>query len=208
MVKSKTLTLGCSILAITGMFLFSQNVCAETDGFNAFETVQYYENNVYELTTDDWYDDFASKLSGLTDADKTALKGIHYYLSLNPSVDLNGIKTHEDPSNPDNVNRVIRLMAEEDFQNMFPNSKEGACSYENLLKAVALLPGLFSDYKDFKAKTGIEPTEEMDNPDLVAKKILAAIMANAVQETSNTGKGDFPTMEEKVPGAFSTLKEE
>ena len=207
MVKSKTLTLGCGILTIAGTLLFSQNVCAEADGFKTFETEQYYENNVYELTTDDWYDDFASTLTGMDEAKKTALKGLHYYLKLNPSVDLNGIKTHEDPSNPDNVNRVIRLMPENDYEKMFPNSKEGPCSYINFLKSVALLPGLFSDYKDFKGKTGIEPTEEMQNPDLVAKKILAAIMANAVQETSDTGKDDFPTMEQKVPGTFSTVKE-
>jgi hypothetical protein len=208
MVKSKTLSLGCGILTIAGTLLFSQNVYAEADGFKTFETEQYYENNVNELTTDDWYDDFASTLQGMDEAKKTALKGLHYYLKLNPSVDLNGIKTHDDPSNPDNVNRVIRLMPEEDYEKMFPNSKEGPCSYINFLKSVALLPGLFSDYKDFKGKTGLEPTEDMGSPDLIAKKILAAIMANAVQETSNTGKGDFPTMEEKVPGTFSTVKED
>ena len=208
MVKSKTLTLGCGILTIAGTLLFSQNVCAETDGFNTFETEKYYEKHANELTTEDWYEDYASKLPGLTEAQKISLKGLHYYLKLNPSVDLNEIKTHEDSSNPDNVNRVIRLMPEDDYEKMFPESLKGPCSYLNLLKAVAVLPGFCSDYKDFNKLTALEPTEEMADPDLVAKKILAAVMANAVQETSNSGQGPTPSLSQKIPGTFATIKEQ
>ncbi|MCP4176881.1 MAG: hypothetical protein GY756_03870 [bacterium] len=210
----KILTFGWGVFTIATCFFLSQNVCtaadnekAKADGFKTFETQGYYEEHVAEFTTEDWLD-FASHLNDHLPKNKlNELRGLRYYLRINSSINLTEIQTHDCHKNPDNVNRVIRLMPENLFEEMFPNSKTGPCSYINFLKSVALLPGLFSNYKDFQQETGLQPTAEMTKPDLLAKKILAAIMANAVQETSNTGEGTIPTMEQKVPGAFAVIAE-
>jgi hypothetical protein len=206
MIKSKTLiSLGSAVVIIS--FLCSQSLyAAAADGFNTFETQEHYEKYANELTKKDWFKDFASELN-LSSYDKKDLQGLRYYLRINRDIDLNKITTTESAANPDNVNRVIRLMPKANFDNMFGNAGT-KCSYINFLRAVALLPGLFSNYDDFEKETGLERTEEMKkDPDLIAKKILAAIMANAVQETSDSGKGEIPTMESKIPGTFATIVE-
>lgn len=205
-VKSK-LALGGVVLSMAAScFIPLNSIASDADGFKKFETMEYYTKHANELNQEDWYEDYASKFTELTGEQKTALKGLHYYLRLNPTVDLNSI-SEDSESNPDNVKRVIRLMPKSDFEKMFPESKKGPCSYDNFLKAVAVLPGFCSDYKDFHKLTGLEPTEEMKDPDLIAKKILAAVMANAIQETSNSGQGDEPPLSQKIIGTFATIKE-
>ena len=198
----------CHLLLIGALCIITQSVYADTpDGFHTFASQEEYVKNAAEITGKDWLNDFVIPTFKPEGWVLTPLKGIHYYLRLDPKVDITHIKTTDSDSNPENVNRVIKLMPKEKYEMMFPKSINGPASYIHLLQSVAMLPGLFSDYKDFKSFTGLEPTEDMKKPDLIAKKILAAIMGNAVQETSNTGQGNIPTMLQKIPGTFSVLIE-
>jgi hypothetical protein len=209
--------------------------CA-SNGEITFESEQHYLTNAGEVTESDWLNDFFIPQYGKDGVNEALLvpvagtppaaeqikllRDLHYYLRLNHNVDLDHIDPNDSTSvhNPANVNRVIRLMPKANFEAMFTNGNSNPgepCSYLNFLKAVALLPGLFSDYMDpdngFERLTGLEPTEEMKDPDKVAIKILSAIMANAVQETSSSGSPDEDgntTMESKIPGTFGTLEEQ
>ena len=78
-------------------------------------------------------------------------------------------------------------------------------SYENFLKAVALLPGFCGDYTDYPDKQIAQQLQP--NADLIARKFLASVFAHAVQETSNSGQGDLPTMMQKIPGTFANIVE-
>ena len=200
----------CSTLVLTMSLpsLSIRLIADETkaDGFHSFESEAYYESHASEFQTDDWFNDFVLKKLKLNTDQLNQLNGLHYYLRIDPTAKVYNFN-EIDNRNPENVNRVIKLMPRAQFDAMFPNSTKGPCSYEHFLQAVAYLPGLFSDYDDFSTQTSLNKTDEMKNPDLVAEKILSAIMANAVQETSTSGQGNFPTLEQKVPGTFATLKE-
>lgn len=85
-------------------------------------------------------------------------------------------------------------------------------SYENFLKAVALLPGLCGSYADYPDEA-LRPWL-MARADLIARKTLAMIFAHAVQETSNTGVSfpdatppKYSTLSEKLPGTFADIVE-
>lgn len=78
-------------------------------------------------------------------------------------------------------------------------------SYENFLKAVALMPGFCGDYTDYP--DAILAPILQTNADLIARKFLAAVFAHAVQETSNSGQGDTPTLFQKIPGTFDSVVE-
>lgn len=78
-------------------------------------------------------------------------------------------------------------------------------SYENFLKAVALMPGFCGDYADYPDPT-LAPILQT-NADLIARKFLASVFAHAVQETSSSGQGDTPTLDQKIPGTFGSVVE-
>gem|GEM_PF-4832204 len=78
-------------------------------------------------------------------------------------------------------------------------------SYDNFLKAVALMPGFCGDYSDYPDEA-LRP-ELQARADLIARKFLASVFAHAVQETSNSGSGTAATMSEKIPGTFASVVE-
>ena len=138
---------------------------------------------------------------------------LNYYVRVDGDVDLSKITEHESINNPDNVNRVIRLMPKSKFEALFPNSTKKSevngfipgqvYSYINFLKAVAVMPGYCGDYSDYPDS---DKTSDMKNPDIIAKKFLATTMGHAVQETANTGSS-YDGFKSKIPGTFGHVRE-
>lgn len=90
-----------------------------------------------------------------------------------------------------------------------PRTSDKLFSYENFLKAVAVLPSYCGDYSDYP-DPALKPIL-MQNADLIARKMLAATFAHALQETSDSGSPDpatgQPSMGSKIPGTFSAVFE-
>lgn len=175
------------------------------------ESESYYLENVENFTSNQWFDDLP-KL-GMSKGDIEKLATLKYYIRVNGDVDLTKVTEQVSEHNPDNVNRVIRLMPKDKFESLFPNSVNMAqkgnfvpgkvFSYLNFLKAVAVLPAYAGDYKDFPGKK----TDIMEDPNVAAKKLLATTFAHAIQETSQSGipGGDYT---HKIDGTFDALVED
>ena len=167
--------------------------------------------------------------SNITSENKTELDALKYYVRVRGShdndLDLSKISETESSDNPDNVNRVIRLMPKEKFVAMFPKTvsqKEEngfvpgkIFNYLNFLKAVAVMPGYCGDYTD--NSTPYIQGELKKDPkfaDKIAKKFLATTFAHAVQETSASGgsrSGNWQHadsgFQSKIGGTFAHVKE-
>ncbi len=187
-----------------------------------------------------WFDYWKDQLG----VSANSLANLRYYVRRNPVpvTDAN-FKQFE------NVQRVMRIMPEYKFNQMFPRTRfllgaekvlvtdlDGTSfmtgvvtdpasssvywhttatlgrephsayfSYDNFLKAVALMPGFCGNYSDYP-DAALRP-ELQARADLIARKFLASVFAHAVQETSNSGSGASSTMSEKIPGTFASVVE-
>lgn len=91
-----------------------------------------------------------------------------------------------------------------------PGTKAGSesnayFSYENFLKAVAMMPafcGNYTTYPDASVRADLEA-----RADLIARKFLASLFAHAVQETSSSGTEQDHSMVAKLPGTFASIVE-
>ncbi|MEI6036235.1 MAG: chitinase, partial [Verrucomicrobiae bacterium] len=86
-----------------------------------------------------------------------------------------------------------------------PRTRAEIFSYENFLKAVAILPGFCGSYESYPDPV-LKPILEK-NADLIARKLLATVFAHAVQETSDSGSGNTPAMQQKLKGVFANIVE-
>lgn len=212
-------------LGLLAFITVSSSYSATTDetllnGFTDFNSSQYYLDHASDVTpiANDWFEYVKVNYQ---DQSKD-LAGLRYYLRLRPmtkaqldAIDQDNINA---AGNPDNVKLLMNLVSHNDYVTAFPNAKDGKpCSYLNLLKSVALMPGLFSDFSDFTTLTNLPKTDEMEHPELVWRRFLAATLAHGIQETSNSGGGIYdnksgkwlvwPTLDEKLSGIFGTIEE-
>ena len=149
-----------------------------------------------------------------------SLNALKYYVRVNGTDEdknfLSKITEEEGSNNPDNVNRVIRLMPKDKFVAMFPmaTSKQEVngffpgkvFTYLNFLKAVAVMPGYCGNYKDDPSPYIKKQLENDSNfADKVAKKFLATTFAHAVQETSAGGSSQADNWRNSDSGFRSKL---
>lgn len=188
--------------------------------FKPMESLEYYRAHVNDFKSSDssansWLYYWAnSGINGTKDASfSTKLETLAYYIRIK-NVDMSKIKEIVSPTNPDNVNRIIKLMPKDKFEAMFPHTAKPnnevngfypgrTFTYLNFLKAAAVMPGYCGNYEDYPIN---DKTKFMKDPDVVAKKFLATTFAHAVQETSNTGAKDF-NLFAKIPGTFGHVRE-
>lgn len=185
-----------------------------------------------------WFDYWKDQLG----AEAASLGNLRYYLRKNPVA-----VTDANYKSFENVQRVMRILPEHKFNEIFPLSRfelggpmlkvtdlagdtfstaadtasasvywhkqatleraptHAYFSYDDFLKAVALLPGFCGDYSQFP-DAELRPVLQ-SRADLIARKLLASLFAHAVQETSNSGQPPVPNMMEKLPGTFASVME-
>jgi hypothetical protein len=196
---------------------------------------KYYESGIESdirsmsvpCETNCWYEFWKNQIPLVNQKEVEAIK---YYVRVKGSdkQDLSKISETVSPDNPDNVNRVIRLMPKEKFEAIFPRTKQMTpinpddkfipgkiFSYKNFLKAIAVMPGYCGDYKDHpSAYIQEELKKDPKFADTMAKKFLATTLAHAVQETSSSGNsttGDWQHTNSgflsKLNGTFENVKE-
>ena len=210
--------------------LNTAKIIIKLDGWNSEKYyVDRIESDIRSISTQNdpncWLQYFKDRIPSGEIVNLDALK---YYVRVRGAdeCDLSKIKETVDKKNPDNVNRVIRLMPKEKFEKMFPMSVKmtevngfipgKVYSYLNFLKAVAVMPGYCGDYKN-------DPSpyiqEQLRNDphfaEKTAKKFLATTLAHAVQETTNEGDsrtGEWRTSNSgflsKVHGTFGHVREQ
>ncbi len=185
--------------------------------FEPLRDLKYYEEHINDFKPNNWLDFWAkSNLPGTKGDFTSKLATLKYYIRVS-NVDLSKIEEQESPNNPDNVNRIIRIMPKAKFEKVFPYTADTKTerngfipgitfSYLNFLKAAAVLPGYCGDYDDFPLN---DSTHLMcHDPEIIAKRFLATTMAHAVQETSDQGpKENEFDLDLKIKGTFGHLKE-
>ncbi len=195
----------------------SEEIKVDPEQQEDMESFSYYLERINQFRTSDWFTHFSKENPEIAGNETyPGLSTLEYYVRVDGDVDLSKITEEESEHNPENVNRVIRLMPKAQFEITFPLSTEmneirsgyipgKIFSYINFLKAVAVVPGYAGSYNSFPEAF---KSPEMEVPDVVAKKFIATTLAHAVQETSNTGQAsDLGNYEHKVPGTFAEVGE-
>ncbi|OGV18753.1 MAG: hypothetical protein A2X47_01000 [Lentisphaerae bacterium GWF2_38_69] len=189
--------------------------------FKPMKNLKYYREHINDFKASDtasnsWLNYWAkSGVPGTTGKDfSPKLATLKYYIKIK-NIDLSKIKEEKSSDNPDNVNRIIKLMPKSQFEKVFPYTarpnevRNGfipgkTFTYLNFLKAAAVMPGYCGDYKDYPNR---KKTSLMNNdPDKIAKRLLATTFAHAVQETSDTGPNAYD-LNTKIPGTFGHVRE-
>ena len=214
--KSK---LKVTTLALFSCFILYGSFSSAAGNDFGLEDYDYYKKHIEDFKTSDWFNywkdgKWENGKPYFTEEEKPQMSALAYYVRVNGDIDLSKITTTVSDSNPDNVNRVIRIMPKEKFEKTFPRSTQETpvngiipknyFSYLNFLKAVAVMPGYCGDYHDFPKKYF---TKDMDDPDKIAKRFLATTFAHAVQETSDSGTAAGGDFKSKIPGTFAAIKE-
>ncbi|QLG89785.1 hypothetical protein HQ393_01320 [Chitinibacter bivalviorum] len=102
-------------------------------------------------------------------ADSSVITRIREALQVRPDAVVDAVKAGA-TSNPDNVQRVERVLSQAKFDYFFP-VRNVKYTYENLLKGVAKFPAYCKTYTDGR------------DSDLICKKLLATSFAHFAQET-------------------------
>lgn len=171
--------------------------------------------DVTKLSPPDWYNEWQSEISDLSSAQQLQIKELSYYMRV---ADLDLTKVYAgSANNPENVQRIIRVMPEANFEKIFPLSHSmvrvngfvpgEVYSYNNFLKAAALIPGFCGDYSSYPQA---EKTPAMKDPDTLCKRFLATTFAHAVQETSDRSSNDVDedTIYKKIEHTFISVAED
>ena len=171
-------------------------------------------NGVTKLSPTDWYKVWSTEINGLNASDQEKLKEIAYYVRVS-NIDLSKVYSGS-PNNPDNVKRIERLMPKSYFEKTFPLSismvnEKGfipaeVYSYNNFLKAAAVVPGYCGDFSNYPAAG---KTSQMSNPDELCKRMLATTFAHATQETADVDSRTITeaTIYNKIKRTFASVAE-
>lgn len=166
---------------------------------------------VNTLVPNDWYSDWSSAITKLPEDEQLSLKQVQYYVSAD-NVNIDAIKPGAN-TNPENVQRVERLMPQANFEKVFLLTKSmdtlngfvpgKTYSYSNFLKAVAVVPGYCGDFKTYPGAK----SSAMQDPDTVCKRMLATTFAHAVQETSDVVSNANDPIANKIARTFASVAE-
>lgn len=170
--------------------------------------------DVTNLSPPNWYQEWQPEISDLNSTQQLQIKEISYYMRVT-NLDLTKVYDGS-ANNPDNVQRIIRVMPKANFEKIFPLSVSmdnlngfipgKVYSYNNFLKAAAVIPGYCGDYSTHPVA---DKTAVMKDPDTLCKRLLATTFAHAVQETSDVDSNSVneETIYNKIKRTFASVAE-
>ncbi|MBX9598819.1 MAG: chitinase [Burkholderiales bacterium] len=217
--KTKNRIYATVLLAMLGNYSFADSIQIQPTKQRLIRTAvtvnsNTMTNSVTKLSPTDWYSVWHSEISGLNVSDQEKLKEIAYYVRVS-SVDISKVYSGA-TTNPDNVKRIERLMPKAYFERTFPLSismlnEKGfipaeVYSYNNFLKAAAVVPGYCGDFSSYPA---VGKTLQMNNPDELCKRMLATTFAHATQETADVDSRTVTdaTIYNKIKRTFASVAE-